>query len=104
VQRAVVMAEGAAIEVWHLPLSLRNGFEAPHAPLRSYEEEVRDFKRRLIRRILEETGWCKTEAAESLGIARNYLHRLISQLQIHPEQSYSGTPSLDQPPSTQRVM
>jgi len=104
VQRAVVMAEGTTIEVWHLPLPMRNGFDAPKAPLRSYEEEVRDFKRRLIRRTLEENAWCKTETARILGIARNYLHRLISQLQIHPEQSYTATPLLEQPPPTDRVM
>lgn len=104
VQRAVVMAEGTTIEVWHLPLSMRNGFDAPQAPLRSYEEEVRDFKRRLIRRALEENSWRKTETARILGIARNYLHRLISQLQIHPEQSYTATPLLNQPPPTDRVM
>src|SRR3990170_2082868 len=27
VQRAVVMADGSTIEVWHLPVALRNGFD-----------------------------------------------------------------------------
>ncbi len=93
VQRAVVLAEGSTIEVWHLPTLFRKGFEA--APLaHSYEEEVRDFKRRLIVRALQQCGWRKSEAARTLGMARNYLHRLINQLEIHPE---AGEPAEDLP-------
>ena len=86
VQRAVVMAEASTIEIWHLPLGLRDGFEH-QGSVHSYEEEVRDFKRRLILRTLQECSWRKTEAARTLGVARGYLHRLINQLQIHPMES-----------------
>jgi DNA-binding NtrC family response regulator len=75
----------------HLPIKLHRGFEQIELA-RSYEEEVREFKRRLIVRTLHECGWCKQDAAKSLGLARSYLHRLINQLQIteveeglHPE-------------------
>jgi len=81
IQRAVVLAEGATIEVWHLPKSIRHGFE-PVAEIHSYEDEVREFKRRLIHRTLQECGGNKAESAKALGIARAYLHRLINQLQI----------------------
>lgn len=84
VQRAVVLAEGSTIEVWHLPELFRKGFE-PTPPAHSYEGEVREFKRRLILRTLQQCGWRKSEAARTLGMARNYLHRLINQLEIHPE-------------------
>ena len=84
VQRAVVMAEGSTIEVQHLPPALRKGFER-QLPANSYEDAVREFKRRLIVRTLRESGWCKQDAARSLGLARSYLHRLISQLQIPAE-------------------
>ncbi len=81
VQHAVVMAEDLVIETWHLPNSLRGDFE--HASVgRSYEEEVREFKRRLIMRTLRECGGRKVDAARALGVARGYLHRLINQLQI----------------------
>ena len=82
VQRTVVMAEGPTIEVWHLPSTIRNGFEQ-NPTVQSYEEEVRDFRRRLVMRTLRECDWNKTEAAQVLGVARGYLHRLINQLQIH---------------------
>jgi len=81
VQRAVVMVEGETVELWHLPQALHNGF-AVQAAARSYEDEVREFKRRLILRSLRDCGGNKAEAARRLGIARGYLHRLINQLQI----------------------
>jgi DNA-binding NtrC family response regulator len=81
IQRAVVMADGSKIELEHLPGRLHRGFEDIELA-RSYEEEVREFKRRLIVRTLHECGWCKQDAAKSLGLARSYLHRLINQLEI----------------------
>ena len=81
IQHAVVMAEGQAIETWHLPNSLRGDFEQASVG-RSYEDEVREFKRRLIMRTLRECGGRKVDAARALGVARGYLHRLINQLQI----------------------
>ncbi|MBI3670395.1 MAG: sigma-54-dependent Fis family transcriptional regulator [Acidobacteria bacterium] len=84
VQRAVVLAEGPSIEVWHLPSTFRKGFE--QTPLaHSYEGEVREFKRRLILRTLRECSWRKTDTARRLGMARNYLHRLINQLDIRSD-------------------
>ncbi len=87
VQRAVVMAEAETIEIWHLPKSLHDGFEQS-SEVRSYEEEVRDFKRRLILRTLRECGGRKVDAARTLGVARGYLHRLINQLQIQPDDDF----------------
>jgi DNA-binding NtrC family response regulator len=84
IQRAVLMAEGSTVEIWHLPLGLGREFEAARR-VHSYEEEVRDFKRRLILRVLRECSWKKSEAARALGIARGYLHKLITQLHIQEE-------------------
>ena len=106
VQRAVVMAEGTTIEVWHLPLGMRRGFERLQS-VHSYEEEVRDFKRRLILRTLRECSWRKAEAARTLGVARGYLHRLINQLQIHPTEAETGPGLVDNPldlPHNSRIM
>ncbi len=96
VQRAVVMAEGPAIEVWHLPTTLRDGFEQPRLVHHSYEEEVRDFKRRLILRTLQECGGSKAKTARTLRLARGYLHRLINQLQIQTEETGSDSDPPDE--------
>jgi DNA-binding NtrC family response regulator len=84
VQHAVVLAEGLSVEVSHLPKAFHTGTES-HTPTCTYDEEVREFKRRLILRTLNECDGNKTEAARRLGIVRTYLHRLISQLQIETE-------------------
>lgn len=103
VQHSLVMTEGSSIEIWNLPTKLRKGFERQEL-LHSYEEEVRDFKRRLILRTLREYGWNKAETARKLGMARGYLHRLINQLQIQPEETDAAMDVLqEQSPST-RVM
>jgi DNA-binding NtrC family response regulator len=81
VQRAVVLSEGQTVDVWHLPTVLRTSSEDLTLK-RSYEEEVREFKRRLLLRTLRECGWRKAESARTLGVARGYLHRLINQLGI----------------------
>ena len=81
VQRAVVLSEGPTLDVWQLPAAIRSGCEAPQFN-QSYEEEVRQFKRRLVLRTLRECGWRKAESARTLGVARGYLHRLITQLGI----------------------
>jgi len=86
VQRAVVLSEGPSVEVWQLPTAVRSSSEPPQLA-RSYEEEVRDFKRRLILRTLRECGWRKAESARVLGVARGYLHRLINQLGIQEQES-----------------
>jgi DNA-binding NtrC family response regulator len=80
VQRAVVLSEGSTVEICHLPATMR-GCDTPQVA-RSYEQEVREFKRRLVLRTLRECGWRKAESARTLGVARGYLHRLINQLGI----------------------
>ena len=86
VQRAVVLAEDSTIEMSHLPEKLRKGF-SDVSPTHSYDLEIREFKKRLVLRTLRQCGWKKTETARSLGIARNYLHRLINQLEYHSRRS-----------------
>jgi DNA-binding NtrC family response regulator len=81
VQRAVVMADGPTVQLWHLPKVFCNGWEQQQQEC-SYEREMREFKRRLILRVLRDCDGSKSEAARRLGIARGYLHRLIGQLHI----------------------
>jgi DNA-binding NtrC family response regulator len=85
VKRAVVMVDGETVEIWHLPAPILPAGEGPSLA-RSYEEELRQFKRRLIMRKLRECGWQKAETARALGIARGYLHRLINQLDIRQKE------------------
>jgi len=101
IQRAVVLADGPTIQMWHLPATFHSTIE-PSQLLRSYEEEVRDFKRRLILRVLRDCGWQKAAAARTLSLARPYLHRLISQLQIREEDEEQPVEPLDHVAPTSR--
>ncbi len=103
IQRAVVMAEGHTIETWHLPKNLHSGFEQP-SEVHSYEEEVREFKRRLILRTLRECGGRKVDAARALGVARGYLHRLINQLQIQTDSDEFAITETDEATPQERIM
>jgi len=102
VQRAVVLSEGQTVDVWHLPSIIRSKSEEVTFN-NSYEEEVRQFKRRLLIRTLRECGWRKAESARSLGVARGYLHRLINQLDIRPteEETTLSAPREKLPPIKQ---
>jgi two-component system NtrC family response regulator len=104
IRRAVVLAEGQTIEAWHLPLKLRGSSEVA-ASTRSYEEELRDFKRRLVVRTLQKSNGNKAEAARMLGVARGYLHRLIHDLKIQSDEtSLAATPEPDEATDAPIVM
>jgi len=105
VQRAVALCEDQTVDTAYLPASLlvgngsstaAHGCEAPRLP-RTYEEEIRHFKRRLVLRTLQECGWRKAESARALGVARGYLHRLINQLGIQEHESDLSAERLDEP-------
>jgi DNA-binding NtrC family response regulator len=88
IERAVVMCDGPEIRMEHMP----EQFVEYSTPLGvSFENEVRDFKRRLIQRALAEYNNNKLQAARSLGIARSSLHRLIDELGVFPGQTHNPT-------------
>lgn len=82
IQRAVVLAEASTIEPGDLPAEVAGVVDCGPARGTSYDVEVRDFKRRLIARMLRVCEGNKSEAARTLKIARPYLHRLIETLEI----------------------
>jgi DNA-binding NtrC family response regulator len=103
IRRAVVLADGQTIEAWHLPLKMRGTAETAQVT-RSYEEELRDFKRRLVVRTLQKSSGNKAEAARVLGVARGYLHRLIHDLKIQTEESPVMPDDEAEAPDSQIVM
>jgi DNA-binding NtrC family response regulator len=80
IERAVVICDGPDIRIEHLPSHFAAWNESE--PNSSFDEEVRNFKRRLIQRTLAECGNNKVLAARFLKIARSSIHRLIEELEI----------------------
>jgi DNA-binding NtrC family response regulator len=82
VQRAVVLAETSTVELTDLPAEVSGAVHCRLETEGHYDTEVREFKRRLIMRMLRVCGGNKSEAARSLHMARPYLHRLIASLEV----------------------
>jgi transcriptional regulator with PAS, ATPase and Fis domain len=81
-ERALIVCEGTEIRPEHLSLEISTITDSgPSAEvMRSFEEEVRLFKRSLIQKHLRLSGNNKVRAARALGISRSSIHRLIEEL------------------------
>jgi Nif-specific regulatory protein len=88
VEHAVVLGSTERVLPEDLPETVLEaepaaGAEAP--PVTKYHEALREAKRQLILRALEQSSGSFTEAARLLGVHPNYLHRLIRNLNLRPE-------------------
>jgi len=53
----------------------------------TFEDGCREFERRFISRVLDETGGHLSKAALQLGLHRNTLTRKLAELEITPKKS-----------------
>jgi Fis family transcriptional regulator len=70
-----------------------------HASGITYEEGVREFKRRFILEVLAHNRGNQCKAARELGMHRNTLSRTIAELELNPAQIRRG---LKRPPGSER--
>jgi DNA-binding NtrC family response regulator len=85
IQQAVVLAEDEEIGPEAISQAFRSGLGIESPALRTaqlpegapFEDQVRDFKLRLVQQTLTECEGNKTAAAQKLGITRAYLHRIL---------------------------
>jgi len=82
IERALVLGTTDTILPEDLPESLLERETAPGVDEAKYHAALKDLKKKLIRNAIEEAGGNFTEAARSLGVHPNYLHRLIRNLEI----------------------
>lgn len=85
IERAVVMGSSHLIEVEDLPEEMLEVAAPEKADVPGYHEAVRETKKELILRAIEQASGNLTEAARLLGLHANYLHRLIRNLNLRPE-------------------
>jgi DNA-binding NtrC family response regulator len=102
VQRAVALSDKAVVDSEDLPDAIQENCVNLKAS-DSYEDEVRQFKRRLVLRTLQTCGWSIVESARTLGVARGYLHRLINQLEIRGKEDILLEYPVDKPGRPQLV-
>jgi len=85
IERALVLGEDDLIRPEDLPEAVIEAGPAPGASVTRYHETINDTKKRLVLTALEEARGNVTKAAGLLGIHPNYLHRLLSNLELRAD-------------------
>ncbi len=84
IERALVLGVSETIRPEDLPESVLEKDPAPGTHEAKYHMAVTQLKKHLILTALEETKGNYTEAARTLGVHANYLHRLVRKLNLRP--------------------
>jgi two-component system, NtrC family, response regulator HydG len=82
IERALVLSPADVIQPEDLPESILEKGLPSNIAKAKYHSEVRELKKQLILKAMEETKGNYTEAARVLGVQVNYLHRLIRNLEL----------------------
>jgi len=82
IEGAVVMGSTQSIEIEDLPERILEAANDPKLPSAKYYDAVKQAKRELILKALEQARGNYTEAAKQLGVHPNNLHRLIRSLDL----------------------
>src|SRR5262249_31135590 len=82
IERALVLGASEDILAEDLPENLLERTPSASLGEAKYHAAVKDLKKRLIQNALEEAAGSYTEAARTLGVHPNYLHRLIRNLDL----------------------
>jgi transcriptional regulator of acetoin/glycerol metabolism len=73
---------GETIQPEDLPESIIEVEHSGRTQIPRFHDAVKEFKKELIIRAFEETNDNYQEAAAKLGIHRNYLYRLVTNLKL----------------------
>jgi len=82
IERAVVMGSSDVILPEDLPETVLEAGPAEEGSLALFHSAVRELKKQLITNAVQQAGGNYTEAAKTLGLHPNYLHRLIRNLNL----------------------
>ncbi len=83
IERAVVLGSDDLILPEDLPESLlESDSELNAGVIAKFHEAIKETKKQLILKAVEQTGGSYTDAAKLLGLHPNYLHRLIRNLNL----------------------
>jgi transcriptional regulator with GAF, ATPase, and Fis domain len=87
IERAMVLGASNLILPEDLPESLLESEPDPALPLAAYHQGVQEAKRRQILEAVQQAGGNISEAARTLGVHPNYLHRLVTKLGLRNQLS-----------------
>jgi Nif-specific regulatory protein len=84
VERAVVLGSTERIQLEDLPEAVIEAAPSANNSVRSFHDAVKEAKKQLISKALENAGGNYSQAARALGIHPNNLHRLVRHLHLKP--------------------
>jgi transcriptional regulator with GAF, ATPase, and Fis domain len=87
IERAVVLGSTEVILAEDLPDSILEETAASGQPVNALAEGIREAKKVLIERAIEQANGNYTEAAKILGVHPNHLFRLIRTLNLKPKRA-----------------
>jgi DNA-binding NtrC family response regulator len=90
IERAVVLGSTELILPEDLPDSILEETAASGEPINALADGIREAKKALIERAIEQANGNYTEAAGILGVHPNHLFRLIRTLNLKPKRQRSG--------------
>jgi Nif-specific regulatory protein len=82
IERAVVLGSSDLILPEDLPETILEAESAADVSLAQYHSAIKDLKKQLISKAVQQAGGNYTEAAKLLGLHPNYLHRLIRNMNL----------------------
>jgi len=85
IERAVALGSTEMILPEDLPEALLEEAATAGAPVNALQDSLRDAKRAMIERAIEEANGVYTDAAKLLGIHPNHLFRLVRTLNLQPK-------------------
>jgi transcriptional regulator with GAF, ATPase, and Fis domain len=90
IERAVVLGSTELILAEDLPDSILEETAAAGEPVSALHDGIREAKKVLIERAIEQADGNYTEAAKLLGVHANHLFRLIRTLNLKPKRQRQG--------------
>jgi len=90
IERAVVLGSTELILVDDLPDSVLEETAASGEPVSALHDGIREAKKGLIERAIEQANGNYTDAAKILGVHPNHLFRLIRTLNLKPKRQRQG--------------
>jgi Nif-specific regulatory protein len=90
IERAVVLGSGDLVRLEDLPEPVLESSSRDAPAPDDYYAAVREAKRQLIRKTLDDVDGSYTAAAKRLGMHVNYLHRLVRNLGLRPRAKPGG--------------
>ncbi len=85
IERAVLLCNDRVIHSYHLPPTLQTGERSGTVPSRSFESEIRNFKKELVVDALKNSSGNIAKAARLLNATERVISYNISKLRINPK-------------------